>query len=233
MRDTSPSPTTDRLIARLCHQCKDERVRALGLLFSDPTFLTKLDCRERVLARRYRSLGPRGEIGELRSISFIRLSERLRRAPLPRDVPADADAWERYLNTLTRNVFRSAARSARRRRRHEEARSSVGQGSGAQACSEPDAQDPSARAAMRDELAQVEQWASSTGGTRTEERDRRAFRELQSAFATGNASSRDAARFIGTSHTQVRRLIKAARAAIEQHRGGPRGKGALNTSTRC
>jgi hypothetical protein len=214
MRDTHPSPTTDRLPARLCHPCRDERIRALGLLFSDPAFLTRLDRRERVLARKYRWIGPRAEIGELRSIAFIRLSARLRKAPLWRDVPVDTDAWERYLNTLTRNVFRTAARSARRQRRRELAGYSRGQGCRAHATSEADARDPSDHTTMRDDLAQLERWASATGGSHTEDRARRAFRQLQCAYATGNSSIRDAARFIGTSHTEVRRMLTRARRAL-------------------
>lgn len=216
MRDTHPSPTTDRLPARLCHPCSDERIRALGLLFSDPAFLTRLDRRERVLARKYRWIGPRAEIGELRSIAFIRLSARLRKAPLWHDVPADADALERYLNTLTRNVFRTAARSARRRRRHEGV---IGARAwwkaAAPACPGDPHEDPCTRVAMRDDLARLEHLLSSDAAHQPAGRDRRTFLQVERAYGAGCSSCREVARFVGTSHTEVRRLMARLREALE------------------
>ena len=212
MRDTLlPSPL-DRLTASLCHPCRDERIRALGLIFSDPSFLSELDRRARVLASKYRWVSRSTEAGDLRSAAFLRLSARLRKAPLWSTVPDDPDAWARYLNALTRNVFRSAARSERRRRRREAVGGSALACATCQLASPASGPgDPTRAAELREDLAQLERWAKGLGSNGATDRDRQTLVQIQCAYAAGWSSHRELARFIGMSHTEVRRFLARVR----------------------
>lgn len=216
MRDTLPSPPTDRLTDRLCHPCRHERTWALHSLFSDAAFLDRLERRERALARKFGWHPARAADVDLCSAAFIRLSSRLQRGPLWAHPPVDDDAWDRYLNTLTRNVFRTAARRESRRRRREGAYAAEAARLGRATCTVHAATaDPSVRAKGRDELHRLECWASSPCANPSLGRQQRAFRCLQLAYAHRATSLREAARFTGTSHTEVRRLLARMREVLE------------------